>query len=65
MDDVYKNIGAYNPNKKLKNLIVSDDMIADMLGNKKLNKIVSEFSIRGRKYLSCFYHTILFRCSKR
>ena len=30
-----------NPNKKLKILIVFDDMIADMIGNKKLNPIES------------------------
>ena len=36
MDDIYKNIEEYNPNKKRKVLIVFDDMIADMLSNKKL-----------------------------
>ena len=35
MDDVYKNIKDYNPNKKRKILIVFDDMIADMVINKK------------------------------
>ena len=35
MDDVYKNIEEHNPNKKRKILIVFDDMIADMLNNKK------------------------------
>ena len=35
MDDIYKNIEEYNPNKKRKILIVFDDMIADMLTNKK------------------------------
>ena len=35
MDDIYKNIDEYNPNKKRKILIVFDDMIADMLTNKK------------------------------
>ena len=49
MDDVYKNIEEYNPNKKRKILIVFDDMIADMLSNKKLNPIVTESFIRGRK----------------
>ena len=33
MDDIYKNIEEYNPNKKCKILIVFDDMIADMLCN--------------------------------
>ena len=39
MDGIYKNIEEYNPNKKRKTLIVFDDMIADMLSNKKLNPI--------------------------
>ena len=49
MDDIYKNIEEYNPNKKRKISIVSDDVIAYMLTNKKLNKIVTELFIRGRK----------------
>ena len=42
MNDTYKNIEEYNPNKKRKILIIFDDTIADMLSNKKLNPIVSE-----------------------
>ena len=49
MDDIYKNIEEYNPNKKRKTLIVFDDMIADMLSNKKLNPVVTKLFIRGRK----------------
>ena len=49
MGDIYKNVEEYNPNKKQKILIVVDDMIADMLCNKKLNLIVTELFIRGRK----------------
>ena len=49
MRDVYKNIDDYNPDKENKILIVFDDMIADMINNKKLNSIVSELFIRGRK----------------
>ena len=49
MQDVYKNIEDYNPNKKRKILIVFDDMIADMINNKRLNPIVTELFIRGRK----------------
>ena len=49
MDDIYKNIEEYNPNKKQKIVIVSDDTIADMHNNEKLNKIVNELFIRGRK----------------
>ena len=40
MDDIYKNIEEYNPCKK--KLIVSGDMIADMLRNTKCNSIVPE-----------------------
>ena len=49
MCDVYKNINYYNPNKGNKILIVFNDMIADMIHNKKLDSIVTELSIRGRK----------------
>ena len=50
MDDIYKNIEEYKPNRKRKNLIVFDDMIADMHYNDKLNKIVTDlFITRGRK----------------
>ena len=49
IDDIYKNSEEYNPNKRRKILIVFDDMIADMLSNKKLNQIVTELFIRGRK----------------
>ena len=48
MDDIYKKIEKYNPNKNRKILIVFDDMIADMLSNIKLNPIVRELFIRGR-----------------
>ena len=37
MTDIYKNIEEYNPNKKREILLIFDDIIADMLSNKKLN----------------------------
>ena len=49
MHDVYKNIDEYNIYKESKILIVLDDMIADMISNKKLNSIVTRLFIRGRK----------------
>ena len=49
MEYIYKNIEEYNPNKKQKVLIVFDDMIVDILSNKKLNPIVTELFIRGIK----------------
>ena len=48
MDGIYKNIEEYNPNKKHKILMVFDDMIVDLLSNKKPNPTVTEFSIRSR-----------------
>ena len=49
MHDVYKNIDDCNPDKENEILIVFDDMIADMIHNKKLNSIVTELFIRGIK----------------
>ena len=49
VDDIYKNIEEYNSNMKRKISIVFDDMIAEMLNNKKVNPIVTELFIRGRK----------------
>ena len=49
MHDVYENIYDYNPDKENKILIVFDDMIADVIHNKKLNSIVTELFIKGRK----------------
>ena len=49
MHDVYKNVNEYNPDIENKILIVFDDMTADVIHNKKLNSIVTELFIRGRK----------------
>ena len=49
MHDVYKNIDEYNLDKENKILIVFNDMIADMIHNKKLNSMVTELFIRRRK----------------
>ena len=57
MDDISKTIDEYNLNKKRKILIVFYDMIADMLNNKKLNKIVTELFIRGGKNISLVFIT--------
>ena len=45
MQDVYKDIDEYNEDKERKKLIVFDDMIADMINNKKLNSVVTELFI--------------------
>ena len=49
MHDVYNNINDYNPDKENKILIGFDDMITDMINNKKLNSIVTELFVRARK----------------
>ena len=60
---VYKNIDEYNPEKENNILVVFDDMIAGMIHNKKLNSIVTELFIRGRKsnifILKSFYYPII------
>ena len=63
MNDIYKNIEECNPNKKRKKLIVFDDMIADMLSNRKLNPLVTELFIRDRKLrISLVFITQSFSC---
>ena len=49
MCDGYKNIDKYKVDKDCKILIVFDDLIADIIKIKKLNSIVTELFIRGRK----------------
>ena len=39
MDDVYNN-NKYNPNRKIKSLIVFDDMIANIMTNKEFQSII-------------------------
>ena len=49
MDDVYENINDYNLIRKRKTIIVFDDMIADIMGNKRFQAIIKELFIRYRK----------------
>ena len=49
MDDDYENIDEYKPNRKTKMLIAFDDMIADIMTNKKYQVITKELFIRCRK----------------
>ena len=51
MCNVYKNIDEYNPDKENKILIVFDYILADIIHNKKLDSIVTELFIRGRKLI--------------
>lgn len=51
MDGIYKNISTiqYSPNKKRKIVIKFNDVIADMLSNKKRQPVVTELFIRSGK----------------
>ena len=49
MDDVYENIDNYNSSRKRKILIIFDDMIADIMTNKKFQSIIKELFTRCRK----------------
>ena len=49
MDAVCENINYYNPVRKRKTFIVFDDMIADIMTNKKFQAIIKELFIRCRK----------------
>ena len=42
-----KNVEDHNSNKKQKILIATDDMIADIICNKRLDPILTELFIRG------------------
>ena len=49
MDDVYEKINDYNPIRERKKLIVFDDMIADIMANRRFQAIIKELFIRCRK----------------
>ena len=49
MNDVYENIDECNRIRKIKILIVFDDMVADIMTHKKVQAIIKELFIRCRK----------------
>ena len=66
MDDIYRNIEEYNPNKNVKYNIVFDDMTPGTVSNNKLNPIVTELFISGRKLnISLIFITQSFCCTKK
>ena len=66
MDDVHNKIDDYNPTRKRKILIVFDDLIADIMTNKKFQAIIKELFIRYRKLnIPLVFVTQSFFCSKR
>ena len=66
IDNVYNNINDSNPTRK-KKLIDFDDIIVDIMSNKKFRAIVKELFIRCRKIniSLIFFFTVLFFSSKR
>ena len=63
-DDVYNNIGDYNPKRKRKFIIMFDDMIAGIMNNKRFLAIIKELFIRCRKlnifliFITQFYFSV-------
>ena len=49
VDDVYNNINRFNPNRNRKILIVFDDIITDIMTNRKFQAIIKELNIICRK----------------
>ena len=64
MDDVYENIDDYNPSRKIKILIVFDDMTAEIMSNNKFQVKIKELFIICRKLMIflVFYHSVLLYC---
>ena len=66
MDDVCNNINDYNPARKRKILIVFDDMIADIITNKKFQAIIKELFIRCRNWnISLVFISLIFLFQKK
>ena len=66
MDEVYENIDDYNPNRERKILIECDDMIADIMTNKKVKAIIKDLFITFRKLniSLCLSHNLIFLFQK-
>ena len=60
MDDVYENIDDYKPNEKRKILIVFDDMIADIITNKKFQAKIKDLFIRCRRFHLVLFYSAIF-----
>ena len=65
MDDFYENTDGYNRNRQRNISIVFDDMIAEIMTNKKFQGKIKELLIRCWKLnISLVFITALFFCSK-
>ena len=62
MQDVYKNIEDDNPGKERKILIVFDDMIADMINNKKLNSINCLLEVESLIFQLPLLRNLILKC---
>ena len=51
MDDVYNNIDDYNPKRKRKILIALDNMIADIMTDKRFQAIIKELFLSHSRIL--------------
>ena len=49
MDSVYENIYDFDSSRRRKMLIVSDDVIADIIGDKKFQAMIKNLFIRCRR----------------
>ena len=47
MDEVYENIDDYNPNRKRKILIAFDDMVTDIMSDKKFMSYLKNCLLDG------------------
>ena len=59
MDDIYENIHDYNSSRERKTLIVFDDIIADIMTNKRFQAVIKELFIRCRKLITKQNYKIL------
>ena len=66
MKGVFEYIDEYNVDKENKILVVFDDLITDLINNKKLNSILTELFLRGIKltFLLFLLHNHIFRFQK-
>ena len=63
MDDVYENNDDYNPSRKRKVLIAFDEMIADIIANRKFQATIKKLFIRCRKLNISFVFITQSYCS--
>ena len=63
IDDLYEKLENCNPSKKRRMLILFDDSTSDMIANRELSPIATEWFLRGRKVNISHVFSILFQCA--